>query len=75
MLNILGDTGHCLVSPRCSIPELFHFQVILPLLNNTRIFYNTVIKHITKHSSGRHIHPVQKVSGHLYVFSYFLVCE
>ncbi|CAF2856831.1 unnamed protein product [Rotaria sp. Silwood2] len=63
MLNILGDTGHCLVSPRCSIPELFHFQVILPLLNNTRIFYNTVIKHITKHSSDAIQRSVRQTSS------------
>ncbi|CAF4116153.1 unnamed protein product [Rotaria sp. Silwood2] len=61
MLNILGDTGHCWVSPKCSIPELFHSQVILPLLNNTRIFYNTVIKHITKDSSGRHIIQIDAI--------------
>ncbi|CAF0783857.1 unnamed protein product [Rotaria sordida] len=61
MLNILGNTGHCWVSPKCSIPELFHSQVILPLVNNTRIFYNTVIKHIIKDSSNRRIIQIDAI--------------
>ena len=55
MLNVLGDTGHCSVSPSCSLPQLFHDKVILPLVNNTRIFYNTVIKRVTKDATGRRI--------------------
>jgi hypothetical protein len=55
MLAVLGNTGRCWVSPKCSIPELFHSQVVLPAVNNTRIFYNTVIKHVTKDRSGRRI--------------------
>ncbi|CAF1242726.1 unnamed protein product [Adineta steineri] len=61
MLNVLGDTGRCWVSPKCSIPELFHSQVILPLLNKTRIFYNTVIKHIKKDVTGRRIIQIDAI--------------
>ncbi len=31
MLAVLGDIGHCLVSPKCSIPNQFHSHVILLL--------------------------------------------
>jgi hypothetical protein len=55
MLNVFGDTGHCTVSPWCTVPQLFHEQVVLPLVKNTRIFYNTVIKRVTKDASGRRI--------------------
>jgi len=61
MLNVLGDTGNCWVSPKCSIPELFHSQAVLPTLNNTRIFYNTVIKRVTKDESGRRIIQVDAI--------------
>jgi len=61
MLNVLRDTGNCWVSPKCSIPELFHSQAVLPTLNNTRIFYNTVIKRVTKDESGRRIIQVDAI--------------
>jgi hypothetical protein len=61
MLNVLGDTGHCTVSPSCSIPQLFHDKVVLPLVNNTRIFYNTVIKRVTKDVNGRRITQIDAV--------------
>lgn len=61
MLDVLGDTGHCWVSPKCSIPELFHSEVISPLMNNTRIFYNTVIKRVSKDASGRRITQIDAI--------------
>ncbi len=48
MLNVLENTGRCSVSPICSIPDQFHSQTVLSLTKNLRIFYNTVIKHISK---------------------------
>jgi hypothetical protein len=61
MLAVLGDTGRCWVSPKCSLPELFHSQAVLPAVNNTRIFYNTVIKSVTKDRSGRRITQVDAI--------------
>ena len=61
MLNVLGDSGRCWVSPWCSIPGLFHSQVVLPAVNNTRIFYNTVIKHATKDATGRRITQIDAI--------------
>jgi hypothetical protein len=61
MLHVLGDTGRCTVSPWCSIPQLFHDEAILPQLNNTRIFYNTVIKRVTKDATGRRITQVDAI--------------
>jgi hypothetical protein len=61
MLNVLGDTGHCTVSPWCSLPQLFHDQVILPRVKNTRIYYNTVIKRVRKDSSGRRITEIDTI--------------
>ena len=55
MLDVLGDTGKCWVSPWCSIPELFHSKAVLPETNNTRIFYNTVIKRVIKDATDRRI--------------------
>ena len=55
MMNLLGNTGRCSVSPICSIPDQFHSQSVLPLTKNLRIFYNTVIKQIHKDSSGRRV--------------------
>lgn len=61
MLDILGDTGKCWVSPWCSIPELFHSKAILPETNNTRIFYNTVIKRVMKDPTGRRIIQIDAI--------------
>ena len=61
MLNVLGDTGHCTVSPWCSLPKEFHDKVVLPQVNNTRIFYNTVIKRVTKDVSGRRITQIDAI--------------
>ena len=61
MLNVLGDTGKCTVSPACSITSLFHSKAVLPAVNNTRIFYNTVIKRVTKDASGRRITQVDAI--------------
>ncbi|CAF1129665.1 unnamed protein product [Adineta ricciae] len=61
MLAVLGDTGRCWVSPKCSIPNLFHSEAIVPELNNTRIFYNTVIKRINKDASGRRIIQIEAI--------------
>jgi len=61
MLDVLGDTGKCWVSPWCSIPSLFHSQAILPVAKNARIFYNTVIKRVGKDSTGRRITQVDAI--------------
>ncbi|CAF3704339.1 unnamed protein product [Adineta steineri] len=61
MLNTLGNTGRCSVSPICSIPDQFHSQVVLPLIKNLRIYYNTVIKHITKDTSSRRIIKIDAI--------------
>ena len=61
MLNVLGNTGRCSVSPICSIPDQFHSQSVLPLTKNLRIFYNTVIKQIHKNSSGRRIATIDAI--------------
>ena len=61
MLDVLGNTGKCWVSPWCSIPELFHSQAILPETNNTRIFYNTVIKRVIKDPTGRRIIQIDTI--------------
>ncbi|CAF3755725.1 unnamed protein product [Rotaria socialis] len=61
MLNVLGDTGRCWVSPKCSIPQLFHSQVVLPVISNVRIFYNTVIKRVAKDVTGRRIIQVDAI--------------
>ncbi len=61
MLAVLGDTGKCWVSPKCSIPSLFHSKAVLPEVNNTRIFYNTVIKRVSKDATGRRITQVDAI--------------
>jgi len=61
MLDVLGDTGKCWVSPWCSIPSLFHSNAELPEVNNTGIFYNTVIKRVAKDASGRRITQVDAI--------------
>ncbi len=61
MLDVLGDTGKCWVSPWCSIPSLFRSNAELPEVNNTRIFYNTVIKRVAKDASGRRITQVDAI--------------
>ncbi|CAF1396674.1 unnamed protein product [Rotaria sordida] len=61
MLAVLGNTGGCHVSPSCSIPSLFHFQAVLPQVNNTRIYYNTVIKRVKKDVSGRRITQIDAI--------------
>jgi hypothetical protein len=61
MLNVLGNTGRCSVSPVCSIPDQFHSQAVLPLTKNLRIFYNTVIKHINKDVNGRRITTIDAI--------------
>lgn len=61
MLNVLGDTGRCWVSPKCSVPDLFHSQAVLPVVNSTRIFYNTVVKRVHKDDSGRRIVQVDAI--------------
>ena len=61
MLDVLGDTGKCWVSPDCSIPSLFHSKAVLPETNNSRIFYNTVIKRVTKDATGRRITQIDAI--------------
>jgi hypothetical protein len=61
MLAVLGNTGDCWVSPKCSIPSKFHSQAVLPVVNNTRIFYNTVIKRVIKDASGRRIIQIDAI--------------
>lgn len=61
MLQVLGDTGNCWVSPKCSIPDQFHSRVIAPLISKIRIFYNTVIKNVTKDVTGRRILQIDAV--------------
>ena len=61
MLDVLEDAGRCTVSPFCSLPQEFHDKAALPQVNNTRIFYNTVIKRVTKDVSGRRITQVDAV--------------
>ena len=61
MLNVLGNTGRCSVSPVCSIPDQFHSQAILPHTKNLRIFYNTVIKRIHKDASNRRIISIDAI--------------
>jgi hypothetical protein len=61
MLDVLGDSGRCWVSPWCSTPSLFHSQAVLPVVNNTRIFYNTVIKRVIKDASGRRIIQIDAI--------------
>ena len=61
MLDVLGDTGKCTVSPACSITSLFHSKAVLPEVNNTRIFYNTVIKRVGKDSTGRRLIRVDAI--------------
>ena len=61
MLDVLGDTGHCTASIACSIPQLFHEKAVLPQVNNTRIFYNTVIRHVIKDASNRRITQVDAI--------------
>jgi hypothetical protein len=61
MLDVLGNTGKCWVSPWCSTPSLFHSQAVLPVANTTRIFYNTVIKRVTKDATGRRITQVDAI--------------
>jgi len=61
MLNALGNTGHCTVSPWYSLLHLFHSQVILPRVNNTRIYYNTVVKRVRKNTSGRRIIQIDAI--------------
>ncbi|CAF1288342.1 unnamed protein product [Rotaria sordida] len=61
MLNILGNTDLCSVSPICSISDKFHSRAVLPLTKNLRIFYNTIIKHIEKDISGRRITKIDAI--------------
>ena len=61
MLNVLGDTGKCDESIVCTFPHLFHEKAVLPLLNNTRIFYNTVVKRVKKDASGRRITQIDAI--------------
>ncbi|UJR33832.1 hypothetical protein I4U23_021256 [Adineta vaga] len=61
MLTVLGDTGRCWVSPKCSVPNLFHSEAVLPELDEIRIFYNTVIKRINKDESGRRIIQIDAI--------------
>jgi len=61
MLAVFGNAGGCHVSPSCSIPSLFHSQAVLPQVNNTRIFYNTVIKRVTKDVTGRRITQIDAI--------------
>jgi hypothetical protein len=61
MLDVLGDSGRCWVSPWCSIPSLFHAAAELPVTKNTRIFYNTVIKRVIKDASGRRITQIDAI--------------
>ena len=61
MLQVLGNTGACWVSPYCSVPSLFHSKAILPEVNNTRIFYNTVIKRVKKDTTGRRITQIDAI--------------
>ena len=61
MLAIFGNAGRCHVSPACSMPSLFHSQAVLPQVNNTRIFYNTVIKRVSKDVSGRRIIQIDAI--------------
>lgn len=61
MLDVLGDSGHCWVSPKCSIPSEFHSRVVSPLLDQIRVLTNTVIKRVTKDSTGRRIVQIDAV--------------
>ena len=61
MLDVLGDSGKCWVSPWCSIPTQFHSKAELPQVNNTRIFYNTVIKRVSKDATGRRITQIDAI--------------
>ena len=61
MLDVLGDTGGCWVSPKCSIPSQFHSKAEMPEANNSRIFYNTVIKRVGKDASGHRITQVDAI--------------
>lgn len=61
MLNVLGDSGRCWVSPACSIPSEFHSRVILPLVERIRIFYRTVVKRIIKDETSRRIVQIDVV--------------
>jgi hypothetical protein len=61
MLAVLGNTGNYWISPWCSIPSLFYSETVLTKINNTRIFYNTVIKRVRKDPSGRRITQVDVI--------------
>jgi len=61
MLDQLGDTGHCTVSPWCSLTEKFHDEVVAPRLKNARIFYNTVVKRVRKDSTARRITEIDTI--------------
>ena len=61
MLDVLENTGKCDESMICSFPHLFHEKTILPLVNNTRIFYNTVVKRVKKDTSGRRIIQIDAI--------------
>jgi hypothetical protein len=43
------------------VPSLFYSEAVLPKINNTRIFYNTVIKRVSKDASGRRITQVDVI--------------
>ena len=61
MLAVFGNAGRCHVSPACSMPSYFHSEVLLPEVNHTRIFYNTVIKRVHKDVSGRRITQIDAI--------------
>ena len=61
MLDTLGDTGHCWVSPECSLPDQFHSRVVKPFVDQIRLFSNTVIKRVIKSENGRRILQVDAV--------------
>ncbi|CAF2645602.1 unnamed protein product [Rotaria sp. Silwood2] len=70
MLEFLENTDQCWVPPKCSVLEQFHFRVVLPLLNTTRVFYNTIIKHVIKDKRGRciiQINAIQRIPHQLFI--------
>jgi len=63
MLAALGDIRSLFSITKMfyRLPNQFHSQVVLPLVNQTRMFYNTVIKHITKDESDRWIIQIDAI--------------